>query len=81
MGPRPARRGVALNHAKLDAPLAAAVEGRSDADARELVVFVELESGGVSSATVSAREVDELSEQPSVRRLRLARGLNLAEGG
>ena len=81
MGPRPPRRGVALNHAKLDAALASALEGRAEADARDLVVFVETESDGIRTATVSAREVDELSEQPSVRRLRLARGLNLADGG
>ena len=81
MGPRPPRRGVALNHTKLDAALARAVEGRREADPRDLVVFVETESDEVRTATVSAREVDELSEQPSVRRLRLARGLHLTDGG
>ena len=74
-----------MNWAKLDAALADAVARSPDVDARTLVVFVEGEGttateGGapLETATVSAREVEELSDRPAVRRLRLARPLGLA---
>jgi hypothetical protein len=99
VGPRPDRRGGTLNFAKLDAALAAAVDAPDDAQARDLIVFVDLESdapapptaayerfglggggahGGVRTATLSAHDVDALSEQPWVGRLRLARRLGLS---
>lgn len=89
-----------MNHAKLDAMLAAAVDESGDPEARELIVFVDLEDdaiaratgsferfglggggdrGGVRTAMLSVRDVDELSEQPWVSRLRLAQRLNLAD--
>lgn len=69
-----------MNYDKLDGALVAATEGAADVDTADLVVFVHVESG-VRTATLSARQVEELSEQPWVRFLRLAQRLRLAEDG
>ena len=85
-----------MDHAKLDAPLAAAIEAAEDLDARTLAVFVHLDparapasalaelglspppaQSRLTTATLSPRQVDELSEQGRVQRLGLASWLRL----
>jgi uncharacterized protein (DUF2336 family) len=66
-----------VDWSKLDAGLAAALDQVGDADTLE--VFVHRE-GDVRTATVTRRDVDDLSHRPDVRRIALSRRLRLLDG-
>ncbi len=91
-----------MDHAKLDAALASALEAVDDPDAPVLAVFVHVAPGGplpveaarlladmgvsvpaeghAPTATLSARQVSQLSERAWVGHLRLARRLRPLDG-
>jgi len=62
---------------KLDAALASALA--DDDGARRYLVFIHGSDGPVRTATVSAADVDRLSEGIEVRQLRLSRRLKLSD--
>ena len=66
-----------MQWAKLDAGLAAALA--DDDGARRYLVFIHGSEGPVRTATVSAADIDRLSDGDDVRQLRLSRRLELSD--